>query len=178
MEQKLLIGIAGPARSGKDTVAWHLCREYGFMRTAFADQLKAILLPLFGWDERHKNGYLKEEVDPYWGFSPRQAYQKFGTEFGRALNPDLWVLMMHHQLQHYGNRVVISDVRFPNEANYVRRNGILVHVFRQLKYRGEVARHSSEAPLAIYPSDLAVSNNGTIAELHEQIDSALKCYIP
>jgi hypothetical protein len=44
-----LIGVHGKARSGKDTVARILGDEHGFVRTAFADPLKAASAVLFGW---------------------------------------------------------------------------------------------------------------------------------
>lgn len=174
--KRLLIGIAGRARCGKDTVAEYLSGRYGFSRVAFADPMKDIVLDMFGWDDRHRDGVLKEEIDPYWGFSPRQAYQKFGTEFGRALNENMWILMMQHNLKRSHNwRTVVSDVRMVNEANWIRRNGILIHIFRQGTIK--VNEHSSETPLEVLPSDLAISNNGTLRDLRDAVEAVLKPYI-
>lgn len=39
MSYPLLIGLTGPARSGKNTVADHLCARYGYTRMAFSDAL-------------------------------------------------------------------------------------------------------------------------------------------
>lgn len=174
--KRLLLGIAGQARSGKDTIATYLKTYFGFYHYAFAGPVKHFVNDMFDWDNRHSSGVLKEEVDPYWGFSPRQAYQLFGTEFGRALNPNIWIMMMQRRLQKKKPRkVVISDVRFPNEALFIRNNGILLHVFRENKEK--VIEHSSEIPIKTQPGDLAVSNNGTIEELYENVERVLKPYI-
>ncbi len=39
-----LIGLVGRAGAGKTTVAKHLCERYGFVRVAFGDPLKVMLL--------------------------------------------------------------------------------------------------------------------------------------
>ena len=58
-----------------------LCKKnYGFTKTpALADPFKKMACEWFGWNDRHLNGDLKEEIDPVWGFSPRQFFQVFGT---------------------------------------------------------------------------------------------------
>jgi hypothetical protein len=85
-------------------------------------------------------------------------------------------MMMQRRLQKKKPRkVVISDVRFPNEALFIRNNGILLHVFRENKEK--VIEHSSEIPIKTQPGDLAVSNNGTIEELYDNVERVLKPYI-
>ena len=44
-----LIGIAGAAGAGKDTVANHLVQHYGYTVYKFADPLKRMLCDFFGW---------------------------------------------------------------------------------------------------------------------------------
>ena len=123
---RFIIGITGRARSGKDTIAEHLVYGHLYTRFAFADPIKDIVCGMFGWGARHRDGDPKEVDDPYWGFSPRKAYQTFGTEFGRALNPNVWIMMADRQLT--SGLWVCSDVRFDNEADFVRDNGVLIHV--------------------------------------------------
>lgn len=174
-KRRILIGLCGQARSGKDTVAYHLVCRYRLIRRAFADPIKEIVNDMFDWDERHSDGDLKEEVDGAWGFSPRQAYQRFGTEFARELNPNVWILMMQNYLKNTRGNYVISDVRFENEANWVRRNGLLLHVFRE--GCAKVNDHVSETPVPVTDSDLVVANNGTIPELYQAVDAVLKPHI-
>lgn len=162
---RLIIGVAGQARSGKDTIAKFLIDNFGFKRFAFADQLKGIVNGMFGWDERHTDGELKEVDDPEWGFSPRRAYQLFGTEFGRALNPNLWVKMADKAM---GTGLwVVPDVRFDNEANFIRLGGHLIHVHRPNNVT--VAAHISEQPIPPTGNDMVIHNNWDISALHEQV---------
>lgn len=55
------IGLIGRARSGKDTAASYLEQQLNMASYAFADPLKECVNALFGWDERHSDGLLKEE---------------------------------------------------------------------------------------------------------------------
>ena len=60
-----LIGLAGKARSGKDTVAGMIQELVPGTRTlAFAEPMKRFLKEIFDWDERHVSGALKEVGDP------------------------------------------------------------------------------------------------------------------
>lgn len=88
---------------------------------------------MFGWNESHSFGSLKNVIDPYWGFSPRKAYQLFGTEFGRSLHADLWVKMTMKKIakskqyfQGVDSVFFITDVRFHNEAKTILDSGGLV----------------------------------------------------
>lgn len=65
--QKIVIGLNGIARSGKDTAAKFMKEffEEKGMKTAsfyFAERLKDSVDTVFGFDERHRDGILKEEI--------------------------------------------------------------------------------------------------------------------
>jgi len=166
--QKFVIGIAGRARSGKDTLADFIVNHYGFVKFAFADRLKDTCCGLFGWGARHRDGDLKEAVDPYLGFSPRQAFQVCGTEFARALNPDIWVLLAERAV---AGLVVIPDVRFENEAEFCRKNGVMIHVSRDAALA--VNRHASEKPLVKMPLDHLLVNNGSLREMYRLFETMI-----
>lgn len=149
----MILGISGLAGSGKDAAASVLVRECGFVRVAFADELKRVTQRLFGWDEERLWGpsARRNEPDPAWGgLTARRALQVLGTEVGRALHPDVWVrqvLRVHEQLKAGGcyydhvsglrrvgawvdgpevrakTDVVVPDVRFRNEAEAIRTAG-------------------------------------------------------
>lgn len=174
----LRIGVCGPAGVGKDTVAKYLCEHHGFIRNAFADPLKRAGQQMFMLNEEQTWGDgLKEVVIPYWGLSPRQMFQKLGTEGGRMVfGDDLWLRRWRIHFDTFGpvSNYVTSDVRFPNEAEYLRDLGFtIVHVngrsFRQL---GAVAsKHASELGVEYRPDlgDAMLLNNGTFADLYSQI---------
>lgn len=135
--RRLIIGLAGRARSGKTTVA-EILENHGFKHVSFAHhirlfvtQLASAVDPTFQL-ERDKN-------KPMWwagGHTPRYLMQTIGTEWGRQLiNPQLWVehLVARIYSSHMINsHVVISDVRFDNEAQVIiDAGGIVINVVRE-----------------------------------------------
>lgn len=78
--EKVLIGLVAPKRSGKDTAANYLSTSYGFRKYNFADPLKKGIGEMFGLSYDQLDGEGKEKIDPYWGVTPRELFQKIGTE--------------------------------------------------------------------------------------------------
>ena len=77
------IGICGKIASGKTTFANLLVENYGFVKYAFADPVKEICKILFDFSEEQLYGEKKEGVDFRWYLTPREAFQKIGTEFAQ-----------------------------------------------------------------------------------------------
>ena len=172
----MIIGIGYKRGSGKDTVAEHLVETHNFRRRAFADSLKAAARAIFGWDDRHLHGDLKESVDPYWGMSPRWALQRMGTEaMRRNVADDVWIRSLRrHMIDSPQSDWVIPDVRFINEIKAIREwGGVLWRVDRSrimLGYDG----HASEIELDDYRDwDAVIVNDGTLDELFEKVDACL-----
>lgn len=181
-----LIGVTGKAGSGKDTVAEYLVREYGFERYGFADPIKQGLCAAFGlmpfdFADRARK---EQPIERLGGKSPRQLAQWFGTEFGRnMICEDIWIRMAQFRYDALVDMVrntfgpapvgmVVSDVRFENEAAWIRKTGGAVwHVVRPVIE--SVAAHVSEAGVAFADGDRWVHNYGTISELHECIDGLM-----
>lgn len=176
MPQAPLIGIAGRARSGKDTVANFIVAAIGGYRYSFADPIRAMLVPLGVdmsdpyWQAR------KEEPIPTLGVSPRRMMQTLGTEWGRRLiNPDLWLIMAHQRLLQNGPGMVISDVRFDNEAAWIRKHGgRIIHVIRP--DTKAVEAHASEDGIEMQDTDARLFNSGTLEELQLSVRELLRVY--
>lgn len=164
--------------------------------------------------------------------TPRWMLQVFGTEGGRELiHPNIWVLSLfadwkykHEKYVKLGNGKmcktnahrggrkdldnlarnwwIISDVRFPNEADEIKKRcGLLIKVNRNLKCDGcgeysavpkmggkvcrgkcedefmpytESEKHVSEPALNGYKQwDYVIDNNGTLEELIEKVREIL-----
>jgi len=170
-----LIAIAGKARSGKDTVANRLITRHGFAGYSFAQPLKTGLQAIFGLSQEHVDGSLKEEIVDWIGKSPRQMLQTLGTEWGRNLiHPNIWVMVaQQHYLRLTSTRkfegMVIPDVRFENEAKWVRDSGgLIIHISRS--DAPEVAAHSSEDGISIYSEDVILQNDSTVHNLYTRVD--------
>lgn len=161
---KKLIGLAGAARSGKDTTGEILSRLLGYPTYALASPIKEHCNGLCYWDERHSNGDLKEVVDPFWGFSPRHAYQTMGTEWARTLlRDDFWLKRAEKVYEEHGS-LIVTDIRFQNEADFIRKNGgQIIHVVRDGAQK--ILAHSSELGIDQLPEDVILYNNTTIENL-------------
>lgn len=100
----------------------------------------------------------------------RTILQRWGTEGRRAESPRYWIDQLDKDLRELDTPlVVVTDVRFADEALYVRAGcaGILVRVIR-LDLPDEKDTHASEALADTIGADVAVSNpGGTIAEFQK-----------
>lgn len=172
----LLIGLTGLARSGKTTAAEHLISTYWLEHYAFADPLRDGLMAIFNLDPNDFEGEHKEQPLAWLGRSPRELMQSMGTEWARnSVHPDIWVKLAEQNLDYITRALsevigfVVSDVRFENEADFIRnRGGTLIHIRR--KDAPGVNPHISEAGVCVHPNDLMLHNNGTIEEFLGSLD--------
>lgn len=107
------IGLTGYIGAGKSTAANELKRAFWDYRIyAFADPLKEIAEQL-GWNGK------KDERG-------RQLLRALGAA-GREYDPECWT-----RLAMYGtDPLIFDDVRYPNEAAYIRnRGGIIIEIRR------------------------------------------------
>ena len=141
-----LIGVAGVAGSGKNTVADYLTEHYGYEQVSFAAILKK-MLAVAGCPEP-SNRDLKEANIEGFNFSWRHMAQTLGSEWGRdCLHPDIWVLLTMRGLRPDG-KYVVSDCRFQNEADaIINAGGSMVHLYGRSVELGNLANHVSEKPL-------------------------------
>lgn len=177
-----LIGLTGPAGSGKDTVADYLRDRHGFAVMSFAHPVYLGVSAAFGIPiEQLQDRDFKEEEIPWIGKSPRQLLQLFGTEFGRDLvAKDIWLRVAKSKLDEISYicdqasvpcRVVISDVRFDNEAEWVRNlGGVIWHIHRPGVQ--PVAAHVSEAGVSFEAGDERLVND-VLAETYRRVDGLL-----
>jgi hypothetical protein len=176
----MLVGLVGYKGSGKGVASAALVRDRGFVLRKFADPLKNMLRALLranGLDvdtiERMIEGDLKEKPSVELnGQTPRHAMQTLGSEWGRDLiSRTLWVDTLKRSVKadlYFGNRVVVDDVRFVNEAEAIRRlGGKLAYIHR----RGLVAdtQHQSEREIALIGCDYTVYNDSDIPSLRAKI---------
>lgn len=192
-----LLGIAGKAGSGKDTVADYLTSQYkACYQDSFAAPLKEAVAPLFGIDaDALYDTEFKETVDPFWKVTPRQMLQFFGTDLIRnhihkllpEIGQDFWVERFHKGLEesyksvtkdskwYEPECVVVSDVRFKNEVDYILASGgAILHLFRTDADFDSMG-HISEQ-LETIPNNTTIfhlPNNSTLEELYNSVDNIL-----
>ena len=212
----MIIGLCGAQGSGKDTVANILISEYGFVKLTFASTLKDVVAILFSWPRDLLEGLTEESrlwretVDDFWSsklsipsFTPRKALQMIGTDLFRIhFNNDIWISIVENKigamLKNNPNiNIVISDCRFANEINVIKKvGGITLRVERgdrpgwhtsAVRYNtaptnseewiraksvlDSIGVHASEYSSVGLAYDHYIDNNGHIDQLHSQIQS-------
>lgn len=185
------VAITGYKGSGKDTIADYLIETRGYVKQSFATPLKLCMAILFGFSvEQLYDAKLKEEVDPRWGFSPREAMQKYGSEVMRdelpkhlpLENGSIWCQAFqswfHEATKANPNlRIVVPDLRFENEEKLLRSLGFLI--VRAVRLNDSDASdkhtgHQSETNIDKICCDLALANPGNYLEtLYENIEVSL-----
>jgi len=159
----ILIGLGNRARQGKDFVAKYMQEAYPEIRLySFAKILKEYCRDhhdtlLYKWQLAHQTKETPvHKADPIYGCSA--ILQWFGTDVTRKDRPNYWVNELSKILKQDGPEIaVITDVRFSNEAEFVKENGgTLVQVIRrnedgtQYLDANRDPNHSSETALDDY----------------------------
>lgn len=179
----MLIGLCGAAGAGKGSVAARLVEKHDFLEMAFADPLYAAVAVITGLPvESLKDRATKEKpLAACGGKSPRQMLQLLGTEFGRQMiHEDIWVMrtMLAVLSARRADRqgVVITDVRFDNEAVAIREEGgVIFEVVRPgaACLASDAAGHASEAGISREHILATLVNAGTFDDLNATVDEAV-----
>lgn len=108
----------------------------------------------------------------------REFLQKLGTESMRdGLHTNVWVNALFADYKK-GSKWIITDCRFPNEAEAVKdRGGFVVRVNRDLPevpYQTLEQRHPSETSLDNWEFDYVIQNDSTVEDLKVKVAEILK----
>lgn len=106
-------------------------------------------------------------------FSPREILQLVGTDIFRAVDPPVWVWAWSQSSDEID--VVAPDVRFPNEAEVIkRRGGIVIKVI--CPGQQAVSGHVSETSLDKRACDFELINDGSLEDLWRAVVDILDIY--
>ncbi|WP_316202989.1 MULTISPECIES: deoxynucleotide monophosphate kinase [unclassified Bradyrhizobium] len=178
----IVIGIKGLIGSGKTTAARYLIEHHGFVRGRFAGALKEMLrayLAYRGCDagtiERLVEGDLKEApTDWLGGRTPRHAMEWIGGSGRDYMGDDFWIGTEADRLLFESpTRVVVEDVRQPNEGIWIaQEGGVVVEVIRPGQRPQD---HRTERAQADVKADRCVMNyDGDLASTERQIDTVVR----
>lgn len=168
------VAVIGPLRSGKDTAATALVIHNGYTRMSLADPLKdEVVMALNAVDG---GGWTRERLEEE-KRRLRPLLQVWGTELRRKTDPDYWVRRLEAQIyahQPYANRIVVTDARFTNELDMLRKHGFIIvrlvmegetlrnHLHRVAYMNDEeidkALNHLSEREWKAYPADFEVAS--------------------
>ena len=171
----MVIALHGKAGAGKNKAAEIM---QSFLpkgttgSTAFARAMKDVAKIKFGLTEHQVDTQEgKKEYIPELGKTVRELLELEGTEATRMIyGDDFWIWRMAQTLKQFhkgGKQVVfITDVRFPNEAEYVKSNGgVVIEIDRDMEEALATTTHASAQPLPRELVDIVIDNNGSIEDL-------------
>jgi hypothetical protein len=198
-----LIGLIGLNGSGKSTVANLLQDNYNFEIDSFAKPVKDIAAIIFNWERDMLEGLTeesrnwREKKEEEWSqilnkdISPRMILQMIGTEFGRnMLGENIWIESLKKRSEN--KKIVISDVRFANEAENIKKSGgILIRIKRgeDPSYLNDILNnkfdncnelkeymsinypnvHEANYMIGLLQPDYVITNNSTIDDLNNKL---------
>lgn len=191
----LIVGVAGRAQHGKDTVGGVLRQEFGFYVMKFAGALRELLAavnPVLSCGE--VRGMSLEWVLEHGDWDTAKAHpevrrmlQDLGTCARSIIGEDVWIRALERRLADAETagieRVVITDVRFTNEAEWVHAQGGEVWLVVRTNPGGSVAEvissaHPSEREALTLPYDrLLVAQSGEVDHLREEARAAARALL-
>jgi len=164
-----LVGLVGKARSGKDSATQiaQALRPGKICRVAFADALKHQVAMAAGVDvptiEERKSVF-------------RATLQAYGVLMRDLRGPDYWLRQVSgpiDTLRTAGKAVFVPDVRFLNEAAFIRsKGGIIVRIVRP-HFSSDVPNHVSETEQDSILADHTIEA-ATLQELHPYVEALLR----
>ena len=202
MEERIAIfSITGQKRAGKDTIANYIKSQVISSKVSFAEPVRNVCRAYFGWGDEWLLGKHKEDVDPFWGISPRQAMQYLGTEVGRVglaenypefksvTADNIWIKKALRTIRvkstdEYINTFgkirafIIPDMRFLNEYSAIKNmaaegfNVITIGVHRE-GLSSDSHASETEIKYCVDKCDFVLNNNRKISDLEDSVDEII-----
>lgn len=181
-----LLGITGPAQSGKSTLCKELENIASFYGTtvdtfAFADPLKEICAKLFGtaygvppaaWTTE------KSRIYPYVSSSGRKMMQYMGDAVKMYFPALILDYTIKRVMESEADLVIVSDVRFLEEAKGIRDlGGAVVKVtspYKPMTHKEQdMLNHVSETEMASIEGDYVIHNDRSFEHLSNEAKKLL-----
>jgi dephospho-CoA kinase len=178
-----IIAICGYKRSGKDTIAEYLTKNYNYNHYKITDKLRKVVQLLFNLNDNdyEKN---KEINDTRWNTTPRKIMQFIGTEVFQYkiqelipnISRNFWIksLLSDELINNINNnnhKIVISDLRFIHEYENLKQLNIPLVVIKVTNNKiKNIDNHISETEHLKIPIDYEIENNGTLQQLYDNIN--------
>lgn len=205
-QPSILLLLTGEMGSGKDSLASSLIdinktyQQFEVTQFSLAHPIKKIshrLCEFFYsttfkedlfWDNDLKGRPIPQFIFNHHTFTPREVLQVIGTDVMRnGISPEIWIDLVEKEIRKTEaskkKRLLVSltDVRFPNEVNELKKrfqNWIVltIRLIRSNKSSSQLCHlssHSSEKEMTSIVPDLTISNNGNLKDLEYK---ALRIY--
>lgn len=186
----MIIGLGITQQVGKDTIGQHLVEKHGFTRLSFADAVRDLALeidPLIGgarlsdrvgwegWEQAKKSSEI------------RRLLINIGVGARKVLGFNVWVNAAEQKLRElqldpeFNGKVVVTDVRFPNEATWIQ--SFIDHALWYVWRPDSPPQDEKSELLTVHDFSRSVnsryrsiSNAGTIDDLKQKVDDILADY--
>ena len=171
------LGILDIERRDEEFLEYASRSIWPYVRSfSFADPLKIIAIQLFGLTEKQCYGTDEDkntQTGIMWGNLPnvnhddtmgtmtaREFLQYFGTDICRHIKPDIWVESCVSRMLESGTELaIVPDVRFPNEADAIKKAGGKVIRLTRFPHEDE---HESETALNDYEGFDHIIDNASL----------------
>jgi hypothetical protein len=157
----IIIGFGSKARVGKDYACSVLADHYDVQRIAFADELKKDIANLL-WTHGLDYYYLESDE------TQKRVIRPLLVAHGQVMrhyNPNIWVEKALKDKVFLEELTIITDVRFPNEAEYIKKlGGYYVEIDADVPPANET--EALYSPQMVKLADFRIKNN--FDETYEQ----------
>ena len=171
-----IIAFTGRKGHGKDSAAFPILEIRHpksvlkvWTRVNFADVVKEVCMLVFGLTaEEVYDPFVKEvKLTRYPLETPRSIMQKVGTDLFRNEWPNVWVEAWKREARKHSH-VVVTDMRFLNEYNMVKRHwGTVVRI--QRSGIDDSDEHQSETEMDSFDADNTIVNDGSFEALERKV---------
>jgi hypothetical protein len=192
VEINMIIGIAGQHSNGKGIVATYLTDKLNklyriaWYHVGFADNVKRIFCETFKVNREFIEEWKrKDESPPGFQMSVRQGLIFIGDGF-RKIQSNIWIDLL---LKNNTKNLIISDVRYVNEFNYIRNNAGITMLLWRPNHENDLPNGSEQQVMQFVnmlknvpdgliknkdiPFDVCIKNEGTINDLYEKINNII-----
>ncbi|KKL98732.1 hypothetical protein LCGC14_1821460 [marine sediment metagenome] len=191
-----ILGITGKSGFGKDTLANYIASFYAeryptrtSYKYSFASPLKRGAQAIFNLSDEELWGDEKDVINSFWDMTPREIMQKLSTESIRnVFREDFWIKRAEIAIVPFDEEnslFLISDVRYENEAAWIRQNnGLIIHIRTGPKQNEDMLsdsdkEHISEQPIKFLEKegDLYIENHKTFADLRSKAEKLVELFL-
>lgn len=196
----MIIGLGHQKRVGKDTVADILVNEYGYTKISFISALRELCeivianmmgrltltvyeRKVYKWARRYGlrhdsvvfeilvNSNFPDECYMVEGGKHRNLYKYIGTTLIRDnISEDFWLNITKKQVARHP-KCVLSDVRYKNEFDFVKKNGLAIKIHNPLIDHTDT--HESETCLKRVKWHAVLETGVTIKDKNDPADTGL-----
>ena len=174
-----LIGLVGHKQSGKDSVYGCISKfdasyltKCKCLRFAFADKLKAEVAELLGTTVEKLEAQKSHPL-------VRHIFQWYGV-FKREQDINYWIKQLDIAIESYKKltvqcvNVFVTDVRFRNEADYIKSNGGLLWRIRNQAADSVWDTHASEMEIEMIECDNFIHNDSSMLRLEMEVKDVMR----